>query len=297
MDKLTAMNVFCAVVEMRTFSGAARKLGISTTATSRHVQQLEQQLGAILLQRSTRHLTVTPSGCEYYEHCCEILEKILHIEGSIRAQENGVGGIVRISMPHTFGQCIISPILLDFCREYPQIILDIEFSDQSIDLVQEGIDIAIRISRTLNPGLVARELCRTRLVCCASPAYLEKHGTPRHPSELHEHACLTYSYAGFRNNWQFRKDDEVISVTVSGGLRANSGEMLKTAACCDQGVTLLPEFHVEEALRKGLLLPVLSAYDLEDYAAFVVYRPSSRRIRKTKLLVDYLCSRFADRAQ
>jgi len=297
MDKLTAMNVFCAVVEMRTFSGAARKLGISTTATSRHLQQLEQQLGAILLQRSTRHLTVTPSGYEYYEHCCEILEKIQHIEDNLSAQESGVGGIVRISMPHTFGQQIVAPILLDFRREHPKTILDIEFSDQSVDLVQEGIDVAIRISRTLNPELVARELGRIKLVCCASPAYLASYGTPEHPNDLRNHACLTYSYAGFRNIWQFRKADEITSVTVSGGLRANSGEMLKTASCFDQGIALLPAFHVNEALSKGMLVPVLSTYELEDYAAFVVFRPSSRRIKKTKLLVDYLCSCFANRTQ
>lgn len=297
MDKLTAMNVFCTVVEMRTFSGAARKLGISTTATSRHVQQLEKQLGAILLQRSTRHLTVTPSGYEYYEHCCEILEKILYIEDSISAQESGVGGTVRISMPHTFGQCVIAPILLDFHREHPKIILDIDFSDQSIDLVQEGVDVAIRISRTLNPGLVARELCRIKLVCCASPSYLENNGTPQRPSELRNHACLTYSYAGFRNVWSFRKDDEITSVTVNGGLRSNSGELLKTACCSDQGIALLPEFHVGDALRSGMLMPVLGTYELEEYAAFVVYRPSSRRIKKTKLLVDHLCSVFSDRTQ
>lgn len=297
MDKLTAMNVFCAVVEMRTFSGAARKLGISTTAASRHIQQLETQLGAILLQRSTRHLTVTPSGYEYYEHCCEILERILHIEDSISAQENGVGGTIRISMPHTFGQRIIAPVLLEFRRKHPKITLEIDFSDQSIDLVQEGIDVAIRISRTLNPGLVARELCRINLVCCASPSYLENSGTPQHPGELRHHACLTYSYAGFRNTWSFRKGSEITSVTVSGGLRSNSGELLATASCLDQGIALLPEFHVEDALHNGALMPVLSTYQLEEYAAFVVYRPSSRRIKKTKLLVDHLCSAFTEPKQ
>lgn len=297
MDKFTAMNVFCAVVEMRNFSAAARKLGISTTATSRHIQQLEQNLGAMLLQRSTRHLTVTPGGLIYYEHCCEILEKIQYMEGNIATQESGLGGTIRISMPHTFGQRLIAPMLLDFRREHPKIILDIEFSDQSVDLVQDGIDIAIRISRALNPELVARELGRIKLLCCASPSYLARFGTPKHPRDLRNHSCLTYSYAGFRNIWQFRKNDEITSVTVSGALRANSGEMLKNACSFDQGITLLPEFHVDDELASGALVPILTTYELEDYAAFVVYRPSSRRIKKIKLLVEHLCSNFPNSTQ
>lgn len=150
----------------------------------------------------------------------------------------------------------------------------------------------MRISRSLPPGLVARELACVRLVCCASPGYLQDNGIPLHPIDLRNHTCLAYSYAGFRNLWQFSKGDEVFSVNAGGGLRANSGEMLKTAACCGAGITLLPEFHVDAALRSGALVRLLSDFATEIYTVSAVYRPNSRKIKRVKLLVDHLHSAF-----
>ncbi len=294
MKKLTAMTAFCTVVETGAFSRAAQALGMSTTAVSRHVQSLEQHLGARLLLRSTRHLVLTDTGHEYYRQCQDILERIAAAETAACTQDASARGLLRISVPHGFGQAHIIPVLLDFKAAYPEMILETMFTDRPVDLVHEGIDLAIRITGALGPNLIARRLAGVELHCCASPDYLQANGRPEKPGDLKEHNCLTYSYAGFGETWTFLKSKRQISVRVKGTLRGNNGEMLRQACCAGVGITLLPAFHVNADIRAGRLLPVLEKYTREPFGAYAVYLPEARRLAKIKLLLPFLERAFSN---
>lgn len=288
MDRLLAMRVFSTVVETGSFARAAEQLQLSATATSRHVAELEKHLGAQLLQRSTRRLNLTGVGAEYYDRCRLILADVEEAEAQAATAESQPKGLLRISLPHSFGLRYIAPLMTEFCRRYPELQLEFNFSDRTVDLVEEGIDMALRITAELKTSLVARKLAPVRVVCCAAPAYLERHGTPQSPDELRMHNCLTYSYAPTVNTWTFLRDGREIPVQVKGQLRANNGDMNRLAAINGLGIILLPAFMVCDELRSGSLKPILTGYDLPGLDVYAVYLPGARRAARIKAMVEHL---------
>jgi len=287
------MSVFCSVVETGAFSRAARALGISTTAASRHVKELEKDLGVKLIQRSTRHLMLTHVGREYYHSSLDILERIQQAENNVRIQGLTPKGLLRVGLSYGFGQAYATSVLFKFKREYPELVLEIIYSDHTDDLVHEGLDLSIRVAGKINPTLIARRLTEINLVCCASPDYLKIKGVPKEPADLKKHECLTYSYASFGASWTFYQDRQPHVVHVGGSLQANSGQVLRDAACDGLGVILLPEFHVQPDLVAGTLVPVLGDYQLEQFSAYAVYEANARKIAKIKILVDFLSTAYS----
>lgn len=288
MDRLLAMKVFTTVVESGAFSRAAEQLRLSATATSRHIAELEKHLGAQLLQRSTRKLNLTEIGTSYYDRCRQILADVDEAEAQAATQESQPKGMLRISLPHSFGLRYIAPLMPEFCQRYPDLQLELSFSDRTIDLVEEGIDMAVRITSELKTSLAARKLAPTSMVCCASPEYLALHGTPQHPDDLRQHNCLTYSYAPSANLWTFTRDGKTHSVPVTGTLRANSGEMSRIAVTSGLGITTLPGFMICDELRSGSLISLLPDYPLPDLTVYAVYLPAARRAVRIKVMVEYL---------
>lgn len=288
MDRLLAMRVFTTVVESGSFARAAEQLHLSTTATSRHVAELEKHLGAQLLQRSTRRLNLTEVGTNYYDRCHSILADVDEAEAQAATSESQPKGMLRLSLPHSFGLRYVAPLIPDFCKRYADLQLELRFSDRTVDLVEEGIDMAVRITGDLKTSLVARKLAPASIVCCAAPSYLESHDTPYSPDDLRQHNCLTYSYAPTVNTWTFLRDGREIPVQVKGQLRTNNGEMNRLAAIDGLGIITLPTFMVCDELRAGSLVPILTDYRLPDLAVYAVYLPGARRAARIKAMTEYL---------
>jgi DNA-binding transcriptional LysR family regulator len=288
MDRLQAMRVFATVVETGSFSRAAEQLQLSATAASRHVAELEKHLGAQLLQRSTRRLNLTGIGADYYDRCRLILADVEEAEAQAVTAESQPKGLLRISLPHSFGLRYIAPLMPEFCKRYPELQLEFNFSDRTIDLVEEGIDMALRITAELKTSLVARKLAPAGVVCCAAPDYLARYGTPQTPDDLRTHNCMTYSYAPSVNSWMFLRDGKEVSVQVKGRLRANNGDMNRLAAIDGMGVIMLPAFMVCDELRRRSLVPILVDYQLPDLAVYAVYLPGARRAARIKAMVEFL---------
>jgi DNA-binding transcriptional LysR family regulator len=288
MDRLLAMRVFATVVESGSFVRAAEQLHLSPTAASRHVAELEKHLGAQLLQRSTRRLNLTGIGADYYDRCRTILADVEEAEAQAATAESQPRGTLRISLPHSFGLRYIAPLMPEFCKRYPDLQLELGFSDRTVDLVEEGIDMAVRITGELKTSLIARKLAPARIVCCAAPTYLEINGVPRHPDDLRKHNCITYSYAPTTNNWAFLRDGKEISVQVKGTLRSNSGDMSRLATVAGLGITTLPIFLICDELRSGQLVPLLTDYPIPDINVHAVYLPGARRAARIKAMAEYL---------
>lgn len=292
MDKLTAMKVFCTVVETGAISRAAEAVGLSTAVVSRALANLEKELGSRLIHRTTRQLGVTDAGLRYYRRCVDIIVSLDEAEQAVREQDAEPKGLLRVSLPHNFGQTFIAPLLLEFQQHYPELELEMIFSDRAVDIAGEGFDLAIRVTGKVDDHLIARHLCGIDLVCCAAPGYLEKQGMPLVPEDLRKHNCLTYSYAGFGESWAFTRGQERSVVRVSGDLRANNGDVLCQAASHGMGIALVPAFLAMPFVRSGQLERVLADYELASFAAYAVYSTTARQVSKIKLLLTFLAERL-----
>ncbi|MBF0155316.1 MAG: LysR family transcriptional regulator [Magnetococcales bacterium] len=292
MDRLACMESFVRVVESGSFAAAARKSGLSRSAVSKYIETLESHLGVRLINRTTRQLHLTTEGELYYPYCRRILEDVDEAEQSVSHLHATPRGLLRVSAPVSFGTRYLAPATADFLLKYPGIELDLVLNDRFVDLIEEGFDLAVRIGTLEDSTLMARRLTTTRLIPCASPTYLAKHGKPTTPADLTRHVCLLYSYTASPNVWRFRHQGEEHSVRITGPLRANNGEALCAAARAGLGVALLPGFLVDEELRLGVLEPLLTDYSLPTIGIHAVC-PSNRHLStKVREFIDFLASRF-----
>lgn len=294
MDKLLAMTVFRTVVESGSFAKASETLGLSTTTTSRQVGELEKSLGISLLHRSTRKIALTDSGHVYFERCCAHLDDIAATEHAVGGQRMHPVGTLRLSVPGSFGVGFLAPRLEGFLGLYPELKLDIQFSERVVDLAAEGIDVAVRIARQAPAALAARPLATVRPVVCASPAYLAGHGVPQRPEDLTGHNCLSHSGKADCGEWRFDRDGESHVVRIQGSLRANSCEMMRMAALGGHGIIYEPAFVVAQDLREGRLVRLLPDYQTEWRTAFAIFRGTGRHTAKIRVFVDYLARIFED---
>lgn len=292
MDRLVAMEIFRAVVDSGSFVRAADLLHISAASTSRNVSELERHLGASLLRRSTRSVLLTEVGAKYYEHCCDILDRIVDAEGVATETKSELSGRLRISMPTTFGLRYVAPLIDEFLKRYPLIEADLWFSDEEVDFAEDPFDIAIRISRDLKTSLIARELGLVRILVVAAPGYLEERGTPSTPDDLRDHDCLTYAYAKYGDTWHFVKDGTEYVASVKSKFRSNSGDMLRMACLNGAGISVQPTFIVADDLRSGALVQVLPDFHFRQYMAYAVYPVDGRRSARTRAFVEYLSEAF-----
>jgi DNA-binding transcriptional LysR family regulator len=282
------MKTFAAVVDGGSFVQAADALDMSKPAVSRHVAELEQRLGVRLLQRTTRKLSLTEEGRLFYGRCKTVLADVEVAEEEITSQSIAVKGLIRVNVPVSFGLWELAPLWPEFMTIFPDVELDITFADRMVDLVEEGYDLAVRIARLPNSSLVSRKLASTRLVLCASPAYLKKHGKPKTPSELSDHAVLSYSLLATGDQWNFDGPGGNVSVTVKPVMRTNNGDTCIAAARQHKGVVLQPSFMVNGDLQSGALVELMPAYRSTEFGIYAVYPTRQYVSPKVRALIDFL---------
>jgi DNA-binding transcriptional LysR family regulator len=293
MDKYQEMRVFTAVVDAGSFVGAADTLGISKTAVSRYVSDLEQRLGVRLLHRTTRKLSLTQEGDLFLARCREILASIDASESELSTRAVNASGLLKLSVPVSFGIQHLAPLWSEFLEAHPRVLLDVQLSDRVIDMVEEGFDLAVRIARLPDSSLVSRKLASTRLVLCASPGYLKQRGAPRHPSELSQHEVLGYSLLSMGDQWQFHGPDGPVTAKVRPRIWTNNGDTCVTAALRGTGIQLQPTFLVARELAAGELVEVLPQYRSIELGIYAVYPTRKFVLPKVRVLVEYLSERLA----
>lgn len=292
IDIVAGMRVFTAVVEAGSFAGAADKLDLSRGMATRYVAQLEAHLGVRLLNRTTRKLSLTGAGSDYYQRAVQVLAMIEEAETSVAQEASTPRGTLRVTSSVAFGAPHLGRAITEYLQRYPQVGVDLTLNDRVVDLVEEGFDIAIRVAARIDPGLVARRLTRARIVACASPGYLKKHGTPKSPEELARHNCMTYAYWSLQNDWHFRRNGMERNVRVSGNLHGNNGVILMNAAIEGLGVILAPTFLVFEALRQKKLVRILPDWEADELSVFAVYPHRKYLPPKVRSFIDFLAERF-----
>lgn len=294
MDRFFEMQTFATVVDVGSFVGAADALGRSKAAVSRHVNELESRLGVRLLHRTTRRLSLTPEGEVFLGRCRDLLSSLEEAEAEITSRSTEAIGLLRVNVPVTFGIRRLAPLWGAFRDRHPQVRLDITLADRVVDLVEEGFDLAVRIGTLSDSSLVARRLAVTRLVICASPKYLETHGTPSHPEELAEHAVIGYSYWSAGDEWRLEGPKGPVSVRTRACIHSNNGDTCRAAALAGQGVILQPEFVVGDDVKAGRLLELMPEYRAGELGVYAVY-PSRRHVApKVQALIAFLTEHFAE---
>jgi DNA-binding transcriptional LysR family regulator len=294
VDRIAAIQAFVRVVEAGSFARASKRLHSSTSSVSRQVAALEQHLGARLLNRTTRKLSLTEGGQAFYERSVQLLAELEEAEQLAGATAATPRGTIRLTCPRTLASQQVAPIIARFAARHPNVRFDVTVSDGLVDLVEEGFDLAIRVGRVGAEGLVARRLGQMRLMLAASPAYLRSKRAPRVPSDLAGHRALTYAYAGTPHLWHLiGPDGTEHDVRVAGPLIANSGELLVASAAAGLGLVMAPEFMLESELATGNLVRVLPGYEGPLLDAWAVY-PSRRHLSaKVRLFVDHLVEAFS----
>lgn len=296
LENLVGMAIFARVAEAKSFSGAARRLGISKSAVSKHVARLERELKARLLNRTTRTLSLTDAGNTFYQHCARVVQEAEAAEVAVSRLGSAPSGLLKVTAPAAFGHMHIASAIPDFLARYPEIKVELDLIDRMADLAEEGIDVAIRLFGELAPNTVARMLAPIRWVVCASPQYLRKHGTPKTLDALVEHNCLFYSFRSMQSDWGFKAaDGSVISVRVSGNFIATNSLAIREVVLRNVGITMSPTFVVGEDLRAGTLKPLFTQYEaLGTFGSHInaIYLPNRYLSPKVRAFVDFFVERF-----
>jgi DNA-binding transcriptional LysR family regulator len=294
MDRLQEMSSFIAVVDAGSFVGAAEATGLSKAAVSRHVATLEERLGVRLLQRTTRRLSLTDDGRRFLSRARELLDALQEMESELSARTAEAAGQLRINAPLSFGVLHLAPLWGRFAAAHPKLTLDVTLGDRIVDLVDEGYDLAVRITNLPSSQLVSRTLARTRIVACASPRYLELHGTPQQPADLIQHRVVAYSYLSTRDEWIFNGPDGEARVRTRPFMHSNNGDTCRVAALQDQAIVLQPDFIVGPDLARGDLVEIMPAYRSIEIGIHAVYPSRKHLPLKTRLMVDFLVEAFRE---
>lgn len=296
MDKYQEMRIFAAVADAGSFVSAADGLGLSKAAVSRYVSDLEQRLGVRLMHRTTRKLSLTPEGEVFLARCREILASIEASETELSTRTDTASGLLKISVPVSFGITHLAPLWSEFLEAHPNVSLDVQLADRVIDLVDEGFDLAVRIARLPDSSLVSRKLASTRLVLCASPRYLERQGAPQHPSELARHVVLGYSLLAVGDQWQFSGPAGPVTAKVRPRLWTNNGDTCIAAAVRGAGIVLQPTFLIVRELAAGSLVELLPQYRSMELDIYAVFPSRKFVLPKVRALVDFLVGALSDPA-
>jgi len=293
LPDLEGLAIFAKVVEIRSFAGAAAELKLSKATVSKAVSRIEKRLGARLINRTSRRLALTDTGRQLAGRAAHILAEGEAAEDAALAQATVPRGLVRLAAPMSFGVLHIAPLLPEFLATYAEVSVDLHLSDAMVDLVGEGFDAAIRIAALPDSSLVARRLCEMPRYLVGSPAYLNKHGRPKHPLHLAQHRCIGYSYTTTSEAWRFSKNGKSATVRPSGPLRVNNGDAMMPALIAGTGLGILPEFILREALAAGRLERLLPDWSLPSGAAYWIAPPGGPRPKRVEVIGDFLVEKLS----
>ncbi len=298
MDKLEAMNAFAKVVALGSYAEAGRALGLTRSAVSKAVMELEQALGARLLDRTTRRVSPTEAGLSYYEHCLDILARIEETELQVSRLHDEPRGLLRVNAPMSFGMLYLGSAITDFMAAHPGLNVEMTLNDRFIDPIEEGVDVTIRIAALSDSSLIARKLAATRRVLVASPAYLAAHGAPATPDDLARHRWLGYAATAGLQRWPYLKADGSAGVVqLKCALISNNGHILRDAALAGAGITELPTFLVGCDIAAGKLALVLRDFPRTELGIYALYTPNRYLAAKTRVFIDFLVARFGARPE
>lgn len=288
MSRYEELENFVRIVDAGSITAAAEQMRIAKSAVSRRLKELETRLGAQLMVRSTRKLTLTETGQALYDRAVSLLADWEEVESAAAASRGKLSGLLRITAPLSFGVNQLGPMLLDFMAEHPDIELDIDFSDRKVDLIAEGMDLAVRIGVLEDSNLIARKFADISTVVCASPDYLTKHGHPQTPDDLAGHKELAYGYRRSSINHYTGPDGKRGQVELKARLHATNGDFMKDAAIAGEGILFIPRFIVYESLNDGSLVEILGDYDWGRLGAYVLYPPTRHLSSRVRAFVDHL---------
>ncbi len=298
MEKFEDIQAFIAVVEAGSFTAAADRLDLAKSAVSRRVSSLEEGLGVQLLRRTTRVLNLTDSGRSFYERGVRILADLEEAEAAVQQEHGELRGTLRVALPLSFGVRHMCAPIAAFSKLHPRVKFDLDLNDRRVDLIEENIDVALRIGRLEDSSLIARKLFDVQGVVCASPNYLHTHGEPTRPEELSSHDCLVYTNMADTGNWYYEgANGERRAVEIRQSMLASSGDFLTNAAAHGLGVVLQPTFIAADAIRKGNLVPILKRYRWPVASAWAVYPPTRHLSYRVRAFIDFLAERFAGTPQ
>ncbi|MCP5244796.1 MAG: LysR family transcriptional regulator [Burkholderiales bacterium] len=294
MGQLEDMQVFIRVVDAGGISRAAEQLGLAKSAVSRKLVDLETRLGVRLLNRTTRTSSLTDAGRSFYERSIKIVDDVAELNTLTKASNTALEGTINLAAPLSFGLSHLAPAIDLFMKQHPELIININFSDRQVDLVEEGMDLAVRIAELKDSSLIARKLSPIRTVLCASPDYLQEHGTPTTLDALKQHQLLHYNLSS-TSSWKLiDKQGKQHVIPVSAKIIANNGDFLKDMAVAGHGIIMMPTFIVWKAITEGKLVPVLPEYKPPQLNAYAVYPQKRYLSHRTKILIDFLVKRFGD---
>jgi len=293
MDRMAGMAVFTKVVGAGSFSAAARGMNLSQAYVTKQIQELESWLGARLLNRTTRRLSLTEVGSGFYDRCMRILDAIEEARSAAGALQTVPRGRLRINAPVSFGLLHLAPAVTEFLETYPDVSIEMLVNDRVVDLLEGEFDVGVRIGRLRDSSLIARRIAPICLAICAAPAYLARHGAPKTPDDLANHNCLEYTYFESRGEWRLLDPaGSEIAVPVSGRYLANNADVLRSTALAGGGVILAPTFLLGEDLRAGRLVRLLPDYPPPEQALHALYPPGRHLSAKVRSFVDFLVARF-----
>ena len=295
MDKIETIRAFVAVAQEGSFTAAGRRLSLSTKLVSKYVQHLEGGLRTQLFNRTTRSVSLTDVGAAYLERCRPILEQIDDLDSLVRERQGALAGPIRLTAPTGFGSTRLAEALVPFMLAHPEVELDMRLTDNRVALVEEGLDLAIRIGSLRDSTLIARKLSAMPLVLCAAPSYLKNHGRPQSPKALSTHVCLVDSNQLDLNTWRLHSDGEEHVIRLTGAVQANSPGALARMAIGGLGITRAPLYAIENALSDGRLERVLPDYTTDVFGVYALYPPNRHLTRRLRALIDNLAGEFGSR--
>jgi len=293
MDTLDGMRTIVAAVETGSFTAAGERQGISKALVSKYVGEVESRLGVRLFNRSTRRLSLTEEGQRYYDQAVPLLEEFSVMVDNVTGAQSAPRGLLRISVPQTFGEMSLSPLIPKFLETYPDLSLDLQLSDRMIDMLEEGIDVVIRIGGVDDSSLIARHIKTLPLTLCASPEYIAQHGEPLNAEDIAQHSCIIDSNFRVGKQWPIvGPDGQTTSIEVSSNVAVNSPRAVKEIAIAGGGIGMIPRFIIESELHKGLLKEILPAYKTLEFGLFAIYPHRRYLSKKVRCFIDFLMDEF-----
>jgi len=292
MDRITAAQVFVAIVERGSMVNAAESLNMSRAMITRYLSEMEKWSGARLLHRSTRKLSLTDAGEQALARCRKMLAVAAEMTSVGDGKDEALRGLLRLSCSQSFGQGAVSVAVTEFLRLHPQVSIDLQLESRAINLVEDRIDLALRITNDLDPNLIARPLAKCPSVVCAAPAYLAAHGTPQKPEDLALHNCVTYSYFG-KSLWQFEREGEQCAIPVSGNLSANESLVLLSGAIEGAGIVMQPYYSAAALIASGQLVSLLPQWQPQTMGIYAIYASRRQMPAALRALLDFLVAWFA----